>query len=98
MLALALRSPRNPQGEPVLALSKDEAQALAKAIANVQRHYESKVSAKTLDWIALMQCAGMIYGSRMITLGALRKAERQQQPAQPGTVVAWPATQNSPAH
>ena len=71
----------------VLALSREEAAALAQAIANVQRHYDSRISARTLDWIALVQAAGMIYGSRLVTMYHLRgkKSEPQEVATEPWT-------------
>jgi hypothetical protein len=70
-----------------LALSEDEARELAKAGAAVLAHYNTRATAKTLDWINFIQCAGFIYGSRIMAVKtrkseekAARKADAEKQP------------------
>ena len=63
-------------------LDPKEAAQLAQAIANVQRHYESVISAKTLDWSRLVMTLGTIYGSRALAIGMRRKAAAKKPPQQ----------------
>lgn len=64
---------------PELAIDKSEADTLAKSIANVSRHYDVSMQAKTLDWINLMMACGMVYGPRIMVIGANRRASRATQ-------------------
>jgi hypothetical protein len=50
---------------PEFALSPQEATALAEATANVLRHYDIGGTARTFDYLNLVQCAAMIYGTRI---------------------------------
>jgi len=66
---------------PNVELDEDEAAKMAKAIANVTRHYDVPgMSQKTVDWIMCMQAAGAVYGPRMLAWRMDRVA-RMTKPA-----------------
>ncbi len=72
-----------------LELEKEEAEKLAQSIANVGRHYNMAMSAKMVDWTALMMVLGSVYGTRFTAIRMRRIMERgsaakptQAQPAQ----------------
>lgn len=77
--------------EPAWALTKDEAEALAVSCNHVLRHYDIKMSQKTLDFYALAMCAGGIYGPRL-ALVAMKNKAKQSPKAPP---VPQPPPQNS---
>ncbi len=56
-LAVLLKNPK-------LNLTEDEAKQLAKASANVARHYNVPVTAKVMDWTTLIVVCASIYPSR----------------------------------
>lgn len=58
---------------PTLALEEDESKNLAKAIKNVQRHYDMPITEKALDWMNLFGVMGMVYGPRIFVARAKRK-------------------------
>jgi hypothetical protein len=59
-----------------LRITKDEADTLATASANVARHYQWGVLAeKTKDWLVLAGCSCMIYGPRMEQARKRRRAQ-----------------------
>ena len=68
---------------PELAIDPAEAQSLAKAAANVARHYDLGASQKTLDWISLGTVIASIYGPRAIAMFLAEK----KQPPRPSIVV-----------
>lgn len=63
---------------PELVLDEMEAKSLAKAGANVARHYPMEVAQKTLDWGALIYTMGAVYGPRGYLISTRVKKERQQ--------------------
>lgn len=65
-------------------LSADESITLAQSLANVSRHYDVEIAAKTLDWTNLIMVAGTMYGSRLATIRIRKQMERAQRP-QPET-------------
>lgn len=88
-------------GNQMLMLAKEEADALAMCIGNVARHYDIPgVSQQTIDWIALIQTAGAIYGTRFVAARMSAKAnaakdvtpkpEVKEPPPPPGTEPANP--------
>ena len=82
-------------GHEELALSEEEAHALAEAFAKVQRHYPPKVNQKMMDWGNLALCLGTVYGSRGVTLYQKTKdAKEAKRRAPPLRVVEMP--QHSP--
>ena len=64
--------------QPMLSLDQSEADALAKAIGGVARHYPMKASAQTVDWVNLIMCVGTVYGTRFV---AMRASAAQEQSA-----------------
>lgn len=56
-LAVLLKNPK-------LNLTEDEAKQLAKASANVARHYDVPVTAKVMDWTTLIVVCASIYPQR----------------------------------
>lgn len=71
-------------GNAYVAIEKDESDKLAKAMANVARHYDVPgLSQETLDWIGLIQTAGAIYGSRIMASRLERAAAKRAEPAKP---------------
>jgi hypothetical protein len=93
MLAAAL-------GMPELALTKDEANQVAKALAQVQRHYSFEASEKAVDIANLEIVLSSVYGPRIIAayLKDKRGSGNRGQPAtgqQASQVVkfaSWPST------
>lgn len=79
-----------------LALSSDEAESLAGALATVNQFYQVEVAEKTLAWINLAQVAGMIYGTRLVAIRQRRRAERADRVQQPDAA-DFPSTANGPA-
>lgn len=84
---------------PDLAIDEDEAEKLAKAIANVSRHYNVPTMAQeTLDWIMLIQAGGAIYGPRIIAWRMDRMSRRvkptPQSPMAPRNVAPSPSAAN----
>lgn len=51
-----------------LSLAKEEANTLAKAVANVQQYYPMHISAKAMAWSNLVMVAGSVYGSRIVAV------------------------------
>lgn len=56
---------------------------LAEATANVSRHYDVQIAAKTTDWISLMMVCGTVYGSRMAAIRYRKRMERAATPPAP---------------
>lgn len=71
MMAAALKTPE-------LALEKDEAQAMATAIAEVSRHYPMTIDPKTMAWINLASCASMVYGPRLYMISTRKNGEKEK--------------------
>lgn len=67
-------------------LSAEESLTLAQSLANVSRHYDVEIAAKTLDWTNLIMVAGTMYGSRLAAMRYRKQAERMQRP--PETPIA----------
>jgi hypothetical protein len=59
-----------------LALDESEARELAKAAAEVQKHYDSVIDPKTLAWVQLGMVAASVYGPRVIAINFRHKAEK----------------------
>ena len=71
-------------GNSYVAIEQGEAEKLAKAMANVARHYDVPgLSQETLDWIGLIQTAGAIYGSRVMASRLERAAQKRDNPPKP---------------
>ncbi len=63
---------------PELEIDVDESEKLAKGIANVARHYDTKVSAKALDWYYLIQVLVLIYGTRLYAIRERKRLEKEE--------------------
>ena len=68
---------------PEVAITQEEAAHLAKAIANVNEHYDTRINAKTMAWINLGMASAAIYGPRVVVLINKRKPKAQSQTQQP---------------
>lgn len=69
---------------PELALQQSEADALAGAIAEVEKHYSVSLSPETRAWLGLATVGAMIYGPRAYLISKRRKAEKG--PAKPAAI------------
>ena len=66
-------------GAPEFAIDQEEAEGLAKAAANVARHYNTpKMAQKTIDWLTLGSTLGAVYGTR-IAAYRLRTADARRE-------------------
>lgn len=65
---------------PELAVSQDEARALAEAAERVARHYDIAASQKALDWAALGLVSLTIYVPRIMAIRASRDKMTQPPP------------------
>lgn len=76
-----------------LALEKDESKMLADAIGEVAKHYPMTIDPKTLAWVNLATCAGMIYGPRVFLYNKRVSNERKKQaPIDPAQTVFNPTS------
>jgi len=67
------------------AISEDESKQIAKALVNVQQHYEMTISPETMAWINLGMVAASIYGPRtyiVINRKRKEKAEAKRKAAE----------------
>lgn len=78
MLAIALQS-------PLWALEEAEAKQVADSYAAMARHYDTVVSAKTIDTIRFAGVVGMVYGTRLVAASRQRKSGKPlpTKPAKP---------------
>lgn len=61
-------------------IDENDAEKMAKAIANVTRHYDvPQMAQKTVDWIMMIQCTGVIYGPRIMAM-RMERAARNAKP------------------
>jgi len=49
------------------------------AIINVGRHYNLAVAEKTMDWMNLIMCLGVVYGSRFVMITQRVNNQKQAQ-------------------
>jgi len=62
---------------PELSMPADECKELAKAVNDVNRHYNIKLlDQKTADWFHLIQVVAVMYGVRFMAIRERRKSER----------------------
>lgn len=59
---------------------KTEAEFLAQSSADVARHYGGIADQKTLDWMNLIQCLAIVYGTRIYAIKSSPKAPRVVSP------------------
>lgn len=64
-----------------LALDKTESKMLAEGVANVARHYDLGATQKSIDWANLIQCVGLIYGTRIYAIRSRVQKERRDAAA-----------------
>jgi len=82
-------------GIPELAIDMSEGEQFMKAVQNVLRHYSIETTQKTLDYVALVGCIGMIYGTRF---GAYMIRKKEEAPKKrSGKVVQFPQSAETPA-
>lgn len=67
--------------QPDLALSEDEAKEIAKASANVAKHYDLGASEKVVDWGNLFLCLGVVYAPRIYKVVSMNKKDKPKQAA-----------------
>jgi hypothetical protein len=78
LAALALKN-------PLLEISKDEAEKLATAMIGVMKYHSINVSPGTLAWIQLAGVSAAVYGPRVAISMAARKTAKSEKAA-PGPV------------
>lgn len=71
---------------PLLMIDKEESKKLAEGIANVQRHYDVRITQKQIDWSNLIVVLCMIYGSRFVAAMNARKPTINQGPQKTKTI------------
>lgn len=71
-------------GSPLLKIDRTEANAMAKAIGEVAKHYPVKIDPKTAAWANLVTVAGAVYGPRIMAGRMLAKqaAEARRKEAE----------------
>jgi hypothetical protein len=75
---------------PIWEMQEAEAASVAKATANVARHYPKLAGhEKLVDWIMLIQTVGMIYGPRFYLSMPEKKAETKTAP--PSNLTVFPS-------
>jgi hypothetical protein len=68
---------------PELALTSEQATALAKATADVLSFYDTEVPAKTMAWMNLMMCAGGIYFEKLGAVAMRKRSEAARNVSNP---------------
>lgn len=85
---------------PEFGMDKDDCRELAKAIADVNRHYQIKLlDQKTADWFHLIQLVAVAYGTRIIAISGRRRRENKAPPMprpQNGPIAGTPAAPVAP--
>lgn len=85
---------------PELALEKTEADALAGAISEVEKHYSISLSPEARAWLGLATVGAMVYGPRAYSIIERRKREKRSgQPAKasvPAVIKSEPSSDASP--
>jgi hypothetical protein len=76
---------------PELSMTAEEGDTLAKAYIDMQRHYASIVSGKTLDTMRFCMVAATMYGGRFVRINMRKKQEKIDAKARPNTT-STPAT------
>lgn len=82
MAMLTRRAEWSLDSDQKLFDGKAESEFMAQSIADVARHYGGIADQKTLDWLNLLQCLAMVYGTRVYAIAMTPKAKpvRQAQP------------------
>lgn len=77
----------------------DQAKSLAKAIDAIAQQYRLPINPKTLAWVQLVSCAGMIYGPKLMLVAALpKKANGGAPPKMPDAGPAGMDILNATTH
>jgi hypothetical protein len=66
---------------PELVLDGTEAEAMAKSIAEVAKHYPTNIDPKLMAWVNLSATSAMIYGPRLWLIRDRKDKERRPTPA-----------------
>ena len=61
---------------PELALSEEQAKAMAVATADVLQYYDTQIPAKTMAWVNLAMCCGGIYFEKTTAVVERKRAEK----------------------
>lgn len=77
-------------------LDETEAKMLAQATANVSRHYDVQMAAKTVDWTNLLMVCGTVYGTRLMAVRNRKNTERRANPPAPKANSVKPAVVGEP--
>jgi hypothetical protein len=74
---------------PELAIQFEEGDEFLKRAQAVMSHYSVETTQKTIDWLAFVGVAGMMYGTRYIAINNRNRQERLQRRGS-GVVVDHP--------
>lgn len=66
-----------------MALDPVEAENLAKALAELERHYPTSIDPRVMAWINFAGVAGMIYGPRVFAFQMRKSNEREEKRQRP---------------
>jgi hypothetical protein len=89
LLATALQAPE-------LVLSPAEAEHVARSYTAVARHFDMQASQKAIDIGNFCVTLGIVYGSRLVSIGIRRKATREARGKGTPAVVVQPAPRTTP--
>jgi hypothetical protein len=64
-------------GQPVWALTDDEADLLADSILGVLEQYDIKIGARALAWGNLVAALAAVYGTRVLMIQALKSTHKR---------------------
>lgn len=79
---------------PELALTEDESKKMAKAAADVAKHYNFNATEKQMAWINLTLCCGSIYGSKFFAYSARSKSDVKEKNKTKANGAAAPQSNN----
>jgi Ni,Fe-hydrogenase III small subunit len=65
-----------------IALDKTEANQLAKALADVNVHYQKTIDPKVVAWMGVIAVAGQVYGPRVLAYRVRMATEKTSKPPQ----------------
>jgi len=71
-LAMAFKAPE-------LALTPEQATAMARASADVMQYYDTELPAKTMAWVNLAFCFGGVYFEKTATIVARKRMEAEHK-------------------
>jgi hypothetical protein len=79
-----------------LALDKSEANQLAKALADVNVHYQKTIDPKVVAWMGVIAVAGQVYGPRVLAYRVRVATEKAARPAPANVANVRPAVSPAP--